>query len=269
MDFELCLNTSTIQPASLIDKIRLTAAAGFTAIEPWINDVYEYVGQGGEVRDVERALADCGLRIPCAIALRGWGEAIAEEYPVMLDECRRRMELAARLGAPYIVATPPRVACERKQITDRYGDLLDIGRRAGIRPVMEYISFFKSVWRLDQAWQIVRDVGDDDAMLVLDAFHSFNSGCTLDDLRAVDGRRIAHYHINDAAPDKPPGEQTDPDRSMPGDGPIDLKAELTVLREKGYRGALSLELFNAQLWSQDPAEVLRMGVERIRRLMDG
>lgn len=267
MPFELCLNTSTIKPVPLLDKIRLTAEAGFTAIEPWINDVYEYIGRGGEVRDVERAVADSGLRIPCVIALRGWGEAIVEEYPVMLDECRRRMDLAARLGSPLIVATPPRVPCELPQITDRYGDLLEIGRQAGIRPVMEYISFFKSVWRLDQAWQIVRDTGDDDAMLVVDAFHSFNGGSSLDDLRAVDGPRMAHYHINDAAPDKPAGQQTDPDRVMPGDGPINLKAELSVLREKGYRGALSLELFNAQLWSQDPAQVLRLGVDRLQQLV--
>ena len=54
---------------------------------------------------------------------------------------------------------------------------------------------------------------------------------------------------------------------MPGDGPIDLQTEMTVLREKNYPGAISLELFNAQLWSQDPAEVLRLGIERMRQLI--
>jgi sugar phosphate isomerase/epimerase len=264
MTFELCLNTSTIKPAPLLDKIRLVREAGFTAIEPWLNDVYDYIGRGGEVRDVEQAVADNGLRIPCVIALRGWGDAIGDEYPVMLDECRRRMALAARLGSPYIVATPPRAACDLKQITDRYGDLLAIGRELGIRPVMEYISFFKSVWRLDQAWQIVCDVGDDDAMLVVDAFHSWNSSSTLEQLRAIDGNRIAHYHINDATHDKPAGQQTDTDRVLPGDGVIDLQAELAVLAQADYCGAVSLELFNAQWWAKDPAEVLRRGLASLR-----
>jgi sugar phosphate isomerase/epimerase len=268
MAFELCLNTSTIKPVPLIDKFRLAREAGFSAIEPWINDVYEYIGLGGEVRDVERAIADNGLRVPCVIALRGWGEAVDDEYPIMLDECRRRMALGARLGASCIVATPPRVPCDLNRLTDRFGDLLEIGRGTGIEPVMEYISFFKSVWRLEQAWQIVCAARQANARLVVDAFHSWNSGSSLDELRGIPGGRIAHYHVNDAATGKPPGKQTDPDRVLPGDGPIDLRAEIGALRDGGYQGAMSLELFNADLWSQEPAQVLGLGVQRLRQLIE-
>ncbi len=92
---KLCLNTSTIQPQPLLEKIQITAEAGFAGIELWINDIYQYIGQGGEVRDVENALADNGLELPCMIAIRGWGEALGKEYQLLLDEARRRMELAA------------------------------------------------------------------------------------------------------------------------------------------------------------------------------
>ena len=51
---------------------------------------------------------------------------------------------------------------------------------------------------------------------------------------------------------------------MPGDGAIDLAAEVRVLRELGYQGTVSLELFNKRLWEQDPREVLRLGIERMR-----
>lgn len=268
MSFPLCLNTSTIQPQPLLDKIRLAAEAGFECIELWINDVYEYVGRGGEVRDVEHALQDHGLRVPCMIALRGWGEAIDEEYPLMLDEARRRMELAARLGSPLVVATPPRVSCPLQQIAARYRDLLAIGRQVGVRPIFEYISFFRSVSRLDQAWQVVQLCGEPDATLIADAFHTWNSGGTLEQLRAIPGDRISHYHIDDADPTKPPGTQTDPDRVMIGDGPIPLRDEIAVLRQIGYRGAISLELFNRHLWQQDPREVLRVGMQRLRELVD-
>ena len=79
MAWTLCLNTSTIKPQPLLEKIRLAAAAGFAGVELWINDVYEFVGQGGEVRDVEKALSDHGLIVPCTIALRGWAEAAEAE----------------------------------------------------------------------------------------------------------------------------------------------------------------------------------------------
>lgn len=266
MPFTLCLNTSTIRPTPLLEKIRLAAKHGYQGIELWINDVYEFVGQGGEVRDVEKAVADGGLIVPCTIAMRQWGEASDFEYPIMLEECKRRMELAARLGAPYIVATPPRETCSLDQLTRRYKDLLEIGRQVGIRPTFEYISFVRSASKLSQAWQVVQDVDDPDATLVLDAFHSWNSASTPDDLRAIPAERISHYHIDDAALDKPPLAQLDPDRVMPGDGAIDLAAEVAILREKGYEGTVSLELFNRDLWARDPNEVLAIGIERLRKI---
>ena len=267
MPFTLCLNTSTIKPQPMLEKIRLAAEAGFEGVEPWINDVYEYVGQGGEVRDIEKAIADYGLIVPCAIAVRSWGEASEVEYPLMLDEVKRRMEMAARLGSPYLVATPPREPCDIGQITRRYKDLLEIGRQTGVRPTMEYIGFFRSVSRLSQAWQIVQDVADAEATLILDSFHSWNTGATLDDLRSIPADKISHYHINDADPDKPAGQQTDPDRVMIGDGPIDLRSEVRLLQEKGYQGTVSLELFNKDLWAKDPREVLKIGIERMRELL--
>jgi len=265
MSWTICLNTSTIKPVPLIRKIELTAKHGFDGIELWINDVYEYIGQGGEVRDVEKALADTGLVVPCAIAMRGWGEASPEEYPIMLEEAKRRMELARRLGAPYIVATPPREPCDLAQVSQRYRDLLKIGRQVGIKPAMEYIGFFKSVYKLSQAWQIVQEADDPDATLVLDAFHTWRGGEGLEQLEQIPAERIAHYHFDDAPGTKPREEQSDPDRVMPGDGVIDLDAEVKLLERKGYRRTVSLELFNRELWNRDPDEVLKMGIERMRR----
>ena len=266
--FALCLNTSTIKPQPLLDKIRLTAEAGFAGVELWINDIYEYVGRGGEVRDVEKALADHGLFVPCMIAMRGWGEAIDEEYHLHLDEAKRRMELAARLKSPYIVATPPRQPCDLGQVSQRYRDLLEIGRQTGVKPTFEYISFFRSAFQLEHAWQVVQAVNEPDATLILDAFHTWNSASKLD-LKSIPVDRISHYHIDDADPNKPACSQTDPDRVMIGEGPIDLKNEIHTLREMGYQGAVSLELFNKQLWERDPREVLRIGFERLQALVGG
>lgn len=266
--FPLSLNTSTIRPQPLLDKIRLTGEAGFDGVELWVNDIYQHVGRGGEVSEIERALADQGLQVPCMIALRAWGEASELEYPLMLDEARRRLELAARLGCPWLVCSPPREPCDLAQVTRRYGDLLELGRQVGVMPTFEYISFFDTASSLAEAWQVVQQVDDPDATLILDAFHSWNTGSSLDLLRKIPGSRISHYHIDDAARDIPPGQQRDPDRVMLGEGVIDLAAEIAVLREIGYGGWVSLELFNPRLWEQDPREVLRTGIQRMRTLLE-
>ncbi|MFP6905750.1 MAG: sugar phosphate isomerase/epimerase [Verrucomicrobiota bacterium] len=266
MAFTFCLNTSTIKPQPLMRKIELAAEAGFKGVELWINDIYDFIGRGGEIRDLEKALANHGLIVPSVIAIRQWGDMEGWEHQLVLDEAHRRFALGARLGAPVIVATPPLVKPETEHLPARYKELLDIGRTEGIKPTFEYISFFKSVCTLKHAWEIVQQADDPDATLILDAFHNWNSRSTLDDLRAIPAERISHYHIDDAHPDKAPTTQSDPDRVMVGDGQIDLKAEIAVLREIGYEGTVSLELFNATLWEQDPLEVLKLGIERMEEV---
>jgi len=172
MSFRFCLNTSTIKPQPLLKKIELVAEAGFEGIELWINDIYDFIGRGGEVADIEKSLADHGLFVPSVIAIRQWGDMDGWEYQLVLDEARRRFALGSRLGAKFIVATPPLEQEGQDHLPGRYKDLLQIGREEGIKPTFEYISFFKSVYKLTDAWRIVQEADDPDATLILDAFHN-------------------------------------------------------------------------------------------------
>lgn len=268
MSFIYCLNTSTIQPVPLMDKIRLAGMHGFAAIELWLNDVLAYLQNGGQLRDVNRAVADAGMFVPCTIAMKGWGDATEAGYPAALEECRRRMDLAARLGARYVVATPPRGLADLAVVSHRYRDLLALGREIGVRPAMEYLGFCESVYRLDQAWQIVQEADAPDATLVLDAFHTFRGGSSQEDLLKIPVERIANYHLDDAPAAPPRQEQMDPDRVMPGEGIIDLRHEMRWLHDIGYTGTISLELFSPALWSQDPDDVLARGIDRMRELLE-
>ncbi len=56
---------------------------------------------------------------------------------------------------------------------------------------------------------------------------------------------------------------------MPGDGVIDLKLFCDQLRAIGYDKCLSLELFNREYWEQDPEEVARIGLEKMRAVAEG
>jgi 2-keto-myo-inositol isomerase len=262
------LNASTIKPTPLLEKIRVAGEAGYHGIELWAVELYEHVGRGGEISDVEKALADHGLAVPCLIAVRNWGETEGWEYKLALDEVRRRFELAARVGAPLVVCTPPMEQAGLDGLPARYADLLQIGRETGVRAVLEYISFFASLNNVPDTVAVLDRCGDADGCLILDAFHNWNQRTTLDDIRALPLERIAHYHIDDAAPGIPSGAQKDPDRVMIGDGVIDLAAELAVLKEKGYDKWLSLELFNAAWWERPPLDTARIGLERMRAVWE-
>lgn len=264
----LSLNSSTIKPTPLLEKVRIAGEAGYAGIELWAVELYEHVGRGGEISDIEKALADHGLSVPCFIAVRNWGESSGWEYKLAMDEARRRFELAARLGAPLMVCTPPMERPGIAGLANGYRELLQIGRETGVRAVLEYISFFASLNNVSDTVTVLDECGDPDACLILDAFHNWNNKTTLDDLRSLPLERIAHYHINDAAPGIPSGQQKDPDRVMIGDGVIDLKTELGILKEKGYNRWLSLELFNSAWWEKDPRATAMAGRERMEALCD-
>ena len=57
-----CLNSSTIRPAPLMEKIQIAAEAGYEAIELWNDDLTAHQEAGGSLRDVAQALSDRGLR---------------------------------------------------------------------------------------------------------------------------------------------------------------------------------------------------------------
>jgi len=263
---KLSLNSSTIKPTPLLEKIRVAGEAGYAGIELWAVELYEYVGRGGEISDVEKALADHGLEVPCFIAVRSWGETEGREYELALDEARRRFELAARLKSPLMVCTPPIERPGLDGLEKGYSDLLQIGRETGVRAVLEYISFFASLNNIPDTVTVMDGCDDAGACTILDAFHSWNNKTTLDDIRNLPLEKIAHYHINDAARDIPRGQQKDPDRVMIGDGAIDLKTELVVLKSKGYDKWLSLELFSEEWWKKDPLETAKIGLERMQEL---
>jgi 2-keto-myo-inositol isomerase len=267
-DFAYCLNTSTIRPTPLLEKIAIAGKAGYTAIEPWNDEITGYLDQGGQFADLKRAVADAGLKVVSVIALHGWITSDGAEHARVLDNCRRRMAQAVELGSPYIVASPPQEVVDLNRSIDRFGELLEIGTGLGVIPSMEFLGFVDGIKSVESAWAIASGTGHARATIVADVFHMMRGGGSIDDLLTLSGDRLACFHINDVPRVPDPLVQSDEDRVMVGDGIADLPRVIANLREIRYRGPLSLELFNRELWDQDPLEVATRGIERIRALVE-
>ena len=56
---------------------------------------------------------------------------------------------------------------------------------------------------------------------------------------------------------------------MPGDGVGPLEEIERLALAQGYEGFVSLELFNPALWEQDPAEVAKIGLEKMQGYFAG
>jgi 2-keto-myo-inositol isomerase len=72
MPYLPCLNTSTLRPASLFDKIDAAAQAGFKAIEPWNGEIDDFIAGGGTFQQVKDRIDGHGLKVVSCIAIMGF-----------------------------------------------------------------------------------------------------------------------------------------------------------------------------------------------------
>lgn len=263
----LCLNSSTIRPTPLEDKIRIAAETGWDAIEPWINELEEFEKAGGNLKDLGKKIKDRGLFVPNIIGL--WecmpeGEAAFE---ASLTATRERMRKAGAVGSQFVAAIP---APDRENFdiawgTHCYRRLLQIGRdEFGIIVAFEFVGFLKGIHTLGQASAIALDTDDKDACLISDTFHLFRGNSGFNGVRHLSGDFIANFHWNDVPGDVPREQQGDEHRIYPGDGILPLTDVLKDLKAIGYRRTLSLETFNREHWKQDPKQVAETGLRKMR-----
>src|SRR5438445_4703599 len=170
MPFLPCLNTSTIRPAPLVDKINAAAQAGFRAIEPWNDDVDTYLKQGGTWEALKGLLRERGLTVPSVIAIMGWIGCLDAERDARRAEAIRRMEQAVALGAPHIVASPPGGSVDLDRAARDYREILQLGKERGIRPSMEFLGFVEQISNINAAGEDVQRAGHLDGTLVVDWF---------------------------------------------------------------------------------------------------
>lgn len=263
----LALNSSTIRPTPLADKIRIADETGWDAIELWINELEDHEKGGGDLKTLGKEIKDRGLFVPNIIGLWECMPPTQEAFDKSLEITRTRMRMSAAVGSTFVAAipAPDRPDFDLKWGADRYRDLLKIAREEfGITVAVEFVGFLKGVHRLGQACAIALDADDPNACIIGDTFHLFRGGSGFNGLKHLQGSLIADFHWNDVPRDVPREQLGDEHRIYPGDGVLPLTQALKDLKAIGYSRTLSLELFNREHWKQDPAMVAQTGLRKMR-----
>jgi sugar phosphate isomerase/epimerase len=103
-------------------------------------------------------------------------------------------------------------------------------------------------------------LGTGNVGLLLDAWHLYTSGGSIDDLDKIVSQDIVTVHVNDAPADVPLDEQLDNVRRLPMEtGVIDLPGFMQKLVGLGYDGPITPEPFSARINAiEDPLEAAQM-----------
>lgn len=267
--FRFCLNTSSIsgQKPGLKKQVEIAAEAGYDGIEVWVRDVKAALDEGATAASLKSFIDDHGIRVEDAIGFAPWMCGGKEGFLQMEEE----MNMLAGIGCERIAAPPAGVPSDKPldlfMVGEKYAELLDLGRKTGVMPQLEFWGSSPSLWHLGQVLMIAAVADDPDARILPDVYHLFRGGSGFDALKMLNGSLIEIFHLNDYPASKPREEQNDADRVYPGDGAAPMKQIITDLKNMGGVKVLSLELFNRSYWEEDMLEVARTGLSKMKKLL--
>lgn len=266
---ELSLNMSTImgQKLGYIKEIEVAAAAGFRSCEIWMPTLEAYLKSGGTLKEARQRADDLGMKIQNAIGFAQW---IVDDENVRaqgLEQMKREMDMLAQLGCPRTAAPPmgatQQAGLDLRKAAERYRTVLELGAQMGIRPILEMWGHSKNLSKVSEVLFVAAEAGHPDARLLLDVFHIYKGGSSVDALHVVGSDTVEIFHVNDYVTSIAPGQITDADRIYAGDGDAPIAKILNALKPE----VISLELFNKELYKQDPLTVAKNGLEKMKRIL--
>ena len=238
---------SVCMGGALEGKLVAAAKAGFRAVELFENDLTFF---SGKPRDVRRMADDLGLEIVALQPLRDFEAAPEPQRARNFERAARKLDLMDELGTRLLCLcsnVSPDALDEPSRAADDLAELADLARGRGQRIGYEALAWGRHVKDWTAAWDIVRAAGRDNLGIVLDSFHVCARRNPIEPIAALPAKRIALVQVADA-----PALVMDPlslsrhYRCYPGQGDYPIVDFLDAVTQAGYRGPLSLEIFNDQ-----------------------
>ena len=258
-------------PGSMLLSIHqnTSRAAGYRgSLEGWAQAGIRHVELSDSLLDgflerdtlaaARRVLTDLGLAPVSAAAVLQDIWIPGPERTASLETWRRRCEQFASLGLQKIyspsITTRPVTADDFAATPDCIREAGEIAREHGLTAMIEFIRTSTHLATLTSALAVIRAAAHPSVRPMLDFFHFWSGLSKFDDLELLEPGELAHAHFQDLL--DTPRELIDNDaRIIPGDGIAPVVRILRKLAEKGYAGALSVELFRAEFVEGDPFEV--------------
>jgi 2-keto-myo-inositol isomerase len=270
----IALNGATTMHARLEIDFAAAHAAGFDYVEIWAAKLRAFLQQRS-VEELKFLIDEIGVPPLSINSIEHVTFRDAAAFEAIKAQCEELSDIAAEIGCPFIVVVPgklPNDSASRAQVIAEsvrvLGELCDIAARHDVALAFEFLGQTDcSVQTLDLAHEIVRTVDRPNIGLVIDSFHFYAGGSTIEMIEAIDPKLIYVFHINDA--ENLPREQLlDKHRLLPGLGILPLREMIAAFRKIGYDKVASVEIFRPEYWGRDPFELARDAREATKQLLE-
>lgn len=254
---------------NLREKLEAIAAAGFDGIEIFEQD---FIAYDGSPREVGQMIRDHGLDITLFQPFRDF-EGLPEPLrSKAFDRAERKFDLMQELGTDLVLICSTVHPQSLGGIDRAAADFHELGERAkkrGLRVGYEALAWGRHINDHRDAWEIVRRADHDNVGIILDSFHTLSRKLSPESIRSIPGDKIFFVQLADA-----PLIEMDllywsrHFRNMPGEGDLDVTGFMRAVMAAGYKGPISLEIFNDQFRGANTKQVAEDGYRSLIALMD-
>lgn len=249
---------------TLPEKLEAAATIGFDGVEIFENDLLTFDGSPGDVRQIAE---DLGLAILLFQPFRDF-EAMPEPQRARnLDRAERKFDVMAALGTDLVLVCSNLSTAAINDDARAAADLREMAERAARRSLRvgyEALAWGRNVQRWHHAWRIVGAADHPALGLILDSFHSLALEDDFSGIAALPAECIFFVQLADA-----PRMTMDVlswsrhFRNFPGQGQLPVGDFLRAVLAGGYRGPLSLEIFNDEFRAAPARQTARDGLRSL------
>jgi 2-keto-myo-inositol isomerase len=257
---KLAFHSATTMTSDIETDVIVSAHAGFKYLEIWASKLDDYLTTHtvSELKDLFQRHAVKPLAINSIefIAFRG------NEYGDIQKRLHDLGKIAQFIECPTVVVVPsplPRRDITWSEVKNEYlgvlRDLSGIAGEYGISLAFEPLGFgWCSVRTPRAATEIITEAGCGNVGLTLDAAHFYAGGGLMKEIEMLDPKSILTFHLDDLE-DSPMEAVSDARRILPGQGVVPLDEICQRLKDIGYSGPCSIELFRPEYWEWNPEKV--------------
>lgn len=230
---------------TLREKIEAAAAAGFSGIEVFENDLLTF---DGTAQDVSRLVRDLGMEIVVLQPFRDFEGMPEPQRTRTFDRLERKFDLMQQLGTDLLLVCSNVSPLSMGGISRAAEDFHELGVRAarrGLRAGFEALAWGRHISDYRDAWEVVRRADHPAVGIIVDSFHVFSRVHDLGALESIPEDRIFLIHLADAPLMKMDHLYWSRHfRCFPGQGEFPMVSFMRAVAVTQYHGPLSLEIFN-------------------------
>src|SRR4030095_7124206 len=179
--------------------------AGVRAVEVDIAKVQQFA-QTESLPKAKQLLDDLGLKAVSASNHLGFVDASAQQFPMLLDQLKTKLEVVQAVGCDRIVcpstlnreATPD----DFKRCAENMVKGGELAKTYGVMLMLEFAKTSRLANSFQTALQIVREANHPNVRIMLDTFHFYAGVGKVEDLELLKDGELAHLHFEDI-PDMP------------------------------------------------------------------